>query len=194
MMIIKQTTAPTIEPVTTAEAKAHLRVDHALDDTYIDTTIKAAREYLEKLCWRGLLEQTWELTLPAFPSADCITLPKGTLRSVTSVKYIDTDGVLQTLATTEYELDIKSQRGRVVLKYQKSWPVTRDRWDAVQVVYLVGYGTTAATVPAPLRQATLLLVSQMYEQRTPEITGTIVAKIGFAVDALAAPYRLRRFG
>jgi uncharacterized phiE125 gp8 family phage protein len=50
-----------------------------------------------------------------------------------------------------------------------------------------------ADVPAPVKHAVLLLVAHLYEQRTPEITGTIVAKVAFAVDALLSPYRLVRW-
>ena len=192
-MILRLATAPTVEPVTLTEAKEHLRLEHDLDDTFVTTLIEVARSYIEKLTWRALLSQTWELYLGSFPGFDYIELPKGTLLSVTSVKYIDPDGVLQTLSTDVYELDQKSPNGRVILKHDESWPSIRERWNSVQVIYVAGYGTTAATVPAPLRHATLLLISQMYEHRTPEITGTMISKLGFSFEALCAPYRLRRF-
>ena len=51
-------------------------------------------------------------------------------------------------------------------------------------------GTSVANVPAPIKQAILLLISQMYEHRTPEVTGAVVSPVVFAVDALLAPYRM----
>jgi uncharacterized phiE125 gp8 family phage protein len=194
-MILRLVTAPSVEPITVPEAKEHLHLEHALDDTYVTSLIKAAREYTEKICWRGLLSQTWEMVLGGFPVCDeFIKLPKGNLLSVTHVKYLDDDGVLTTMSSsTQYELDQKSVPGRVLLRYEQSWPSYRERWNAVQIEYIVGYGTVATDVPMSVRQAMLLLIAQMYEQRVPEITGTIVAKVGFAFDALIAPYRLRRF-
>lgn len=183
-------TAPATEPVTLAEAKAHLRIEHALDDAYVTTLISAARQHVEDLCWRGLVTQTWELVLDSFPEGGEVELPRGVLASISSVKYLDANGIEQTLAATEYEADAVSVPGRLVLGYDKSWPSTRDVWNAVRIRYVVG--TTDATVPTPLKQAILLLVSQMYEHRTPEIVGS-VGKVGFAVDALCAPYRLMRF-
>ncbi len=39
----------------------------------------------------------------------------------------------------------------------------------------------------------LLLVAQLYENRTPEVVGAVVSRIEFAVKALLAPYDLARF-
>lgn len=46
-------------------------------------------------------------------------------------------------------------------------------------------------LPRPIHQALLLLISQMYEHRTPEVDRTI-AQVQFAFDALIAPYRMLR--
>lgn len=193
-MIISRVTEPTTEPLTLQEAKDHLRLEHNLDDVYVQALIRAAREYVEKVTWRALMNQTWLATACGFPTrCDFIELPKGNLVSVEAVTYLDGAGVQQTLSPTLYELDQDSVPGRLWLMYGASWPTTLDRWNAVRVRYVAGYGTTTDKVPQPVRQAMLLLVSQMYEHRVPEITGTIVAKVNFAVEALLAMYRLRRF-
>lgn len=192
-MILRLATAPTKEPLTGDQAKEHLRLESTADDVYVNALIVAARQYIEKILWRGLVEQTWELVQEQFPCDDFITLPKGNLLSLVSAQYLDVDGNLQTLSSSVYELDTKSVPGKMRLKYQQAWPLIRERWNAVQLQYKVGFGTDGDAVPAPVKQAMLLLISQMYEHRTPEIMGTIIAKVGFAVDALVAPYRLRRF-
>jgi uncharacterized phiE125 gp8 family phage protein len=109
---------------------------------------------------------------------------------VTDISYIDGAGATQTMDPTDYEVDATEAPGKVRPLFQTQWPDTRSVWNAVTLQYYVGWA--AADVPAGLKQAILLLVSQMYEQRTPEITGTIVAKVSFAVEALIAPYRLVR--
>ena len=105
-MPFRVTSAPASEPVTTAEAKEHLRLETALDDVYVASLIVAARRHVEQVCRRGLVTQSVELMVPKFPETcyqlyDGVTLPqqetlKGTLElpfgqlaSVTSVKYID---------------------------------------------------------------------------------------------------------
>lgn len=193
-------TAPTKEPVDLDEAKAHLRLETTTDDVYVESLVSAARQWVEEYCRRGLVVQVWEEVLPEFPVSGVIELQRGSLCSVTigattyssgvvSVKYLDGAGVERTLDTTEYVVDGTSPMlGRVRLGYDKTWPTTRAQWDAVRVRYAVGWEFDE--VPAPVKQACLLLVSQMYEHRTPEVVGTIVSKVQFAVEALLAPYRV----
>ena len=67
-MSIKITTQPSVEPVTLAEAKLHLRVDIADDDTLITSLIAAARQQAENITRRALCTQSWVLVLDSFPS------------------------------------------------------------------------------------------------------------------------------
>ena len=60
-------TPPTVEPVTTVEAKAHMRVDIADDDTLIAAYIKAARVNLELITGRRFMTQTWTYYMDRFP-------------------------------------------------------------------------------------------------------------------------------
>jgi uncharacterized phiE125 gp8 family phage protein len=182
---------PADEPLTLVEAKDHLRLEIGDDDPQVEAAILGARQWVEEHCWRGLVTQTWELILDAFPGEDEIALPKGNLTSISSITYVDGDGATQTLAPTEYQADTASEPGRVHLPYGKSWPGTRCQWDAVKIRYVVGWA--AADVPGPIKNALKLLVSQLYEHRTPEVIGPAIAKVEFSVKALLAPYRLARF-
>lgn len=190
-MRLRVVTPPASEPVTLAEAKAHLRLEGTDEDSYVEVLIQAARQHAEAVCWRGVVTQTWEAVLECFPSGDALLLPGGNLASITSVSYTDGDGDAQTMSAADYEADTVSAPGRLVLAYDATWPSARSQWDAVRVRYVVGWDV--ADVPAPIKQALLLLVSQMYEHRTPEVTGVSMGKVAFAVDALLAPYRLVRW-
>lgn len=66
-MPIKLIMAPASEPITLDEAKLHLRVDHADDDTLITMLIGAARAAAESICRRAFITQQWCLYLDAFP-------------------------------------------------------------------------------------------------------------------------------
>lgn len=162
-------TAPAVEPVTLAEAKAHLYVTHSDDDAIIGAYLAAAREDAEHRLQRALVEQTWELALDAFPNV--IVLPMAPLASVTSIKYLDADGVEQTLDPATYYVDTDAEPGELVAKYGESWPSTRAERNAVRVRYVAGYGADGRFVPAAIRQWILLRVGALYENRESAVAG-----------------------
>lgn len=186
-------TAPTEEPVTIFEAKQHLRIDVDDDNTLIGGLIVAARQWCEAFTRRQLCTATWQQFQNAFPrDGGPIKLYFPPLASVTYIKYYDGDGTQQTLSTSYYTVDTACEPGRCTLNWGYYWPVTRAIYNAVEIKYVCGYGT-AADVPQSIKQAMLLLIANMYEFREPEVSGTIVSKVGFAVESLLTPYRLYEF-
>jgi uncharacterized phiE125 gp8 family phage protein len=179
---------PDVEPITVTEAKAHIRVTHTDDDTYIGTLISVARQYIEERTGRALinqtLQETWHDRFPTY-----FELARSPLTFISVIMYIDEDGVTQTLAIDQYKIAAYSDPMVIVPEYDITWPSTRRTTDAVTVRYIAGYGSTAASVPFPIRQAILMLVADMYVNRETIITGTIVSQREFAVDALCGPYR-----
>ena len=71
---LKRLTEPAVEPVTLAEAKKHLRVEHDADDALITASIVAAREWCETYLDATLIHTQWQMTLDFFPVY--IRLPK----------------------------------------------------------------------------------------------------------------------
>lgn len=162
-MTLRLITPPAVEPVTLAEAKAHLRVTHAGDDALITALVSAAREQCEHILGRALIEQTWELTLDAFP--DAIRLDHPPIASVTSLSYVDPAGTTQVWPAPNYYLDKASEPGWITPAYGGSWPDVRDQANAVIVRYVAGYGAAAAAVPLAIRQWLLLAIGSLYETR-----------------------------
>lgn len=185
-------TAPAAEPVSLAELKAHCGVEHSLDDTLLAACQLAARHWVESALRRVLVTQTFEGYLDHFPCGPVLQLGQGSLQTVDSVTYFDADGAEQTLSSAVYHVDTVRKPGRVVLAEGQSWPSTDARPNAVKVTFAAGFGD-AADVPEPVKAAIKMLAAHLYTHREPEITGTIVSPIKFAVDALLAPYRLPRF-
>lgn len=187
-------TAPTTEPVTTAEAKTHLRVTTSDDDTYIGTLITVARRHVETITGRALINQTWDYFLDNFPPGDKIVIPLPRLSSVTSVKYTDKDNVQTTFAASKYIVDTNNEPGQIVLAYGESWPTfTPKPINAVEIRFVAGYGSTAASVPEGVKQAMLLLIAHWYENREPVNIGNIVTEIPETINALLWPYRIMQF-
>lgn len=185
-MAQKLITGPASEPITTAEAKAHLRVYVSDDDTYIATLVVAARQLAEQITQRALLPQTWELALDEFPYV--LTLKRTPLISITSVKYVDDAGALTTMDTADYQLDDHSEPARIMPAWGLCWPSTRCQMNAVFVRYQAGY-TNAAAVPQAIKNWMLLRVGTAYENRESVAAGVTLAELPH-LDALLDPYRI----
>ncbi len=178
-----RTVDPVVEPVSVSEAKLQCRAlsDVHDEDGLIWTYIRAARELGEGYTGRGWLTQTWKCVSDEW--ADEFPLPMaGPLQSVTSVKYYDADGTLQTLSASDYVVDTASVPGRVTRAPNVSWPslqCDRSSW-RVEITYVVGW-SGAALVPEAYKMGTLLIVDHLYENR-----GAV--QVGIGVGAVEIPY------
>ena len=190
-------TGPATEPVTTAEAKSHMRIDISDDDTLIDSYIAAARYYIEGRTRRALVAQTWDYTLEEFPT-DAIELPIQPVSSVSYVNYVNSSGSTVSWADTStspetpyWTLTTDGPRSKIIPNYNLTWPTIRSHGNAITVRFVAGY----STLPSDIKQAVLLLVSHFYEMREPVIAGPgmTVVNVPFAVDALLSAYELRGF-
>lgn len=188
-MALKLITAASTYPVTLAEAKLHCRVDDNTDDALITALIASATEMAEQATGRAIMAQTWELSLDAFE--DEIILTRTPVASITSIKYIDTSGVEQTLDGATYTLDATSDYGyhKVTAAYGLTWPATRAQPGAVKVRYVANY----TVVPEPIKSWIKLMVSTMYENRETEAYSSravsTTVQMGF-VDRLLDRYKV----
>ena len=85
-------TAPTAEPLTLTEARAHSRFDSFAEDGVIAGFILAARTHIETLCGLALCPTTFVMTIDDFPAADCIAIPREPVQSVVAVTYTNLTG------------------------------------------------------------------------------------------------------
>jgi uncharacterized phiE125 gp8 family phage protein len=155
------TTGPTVEPITVDEAKRQARITDTSSDSLIESYIITAREAAQDYMNRGLLTQTVTAVFSDF--ANVMPLPLASpLQSITSVKYYDADGALQTLATSYYDTDSVARPACLVLKPEQTWPTLesdRRSW-RVEVIYVVGW-TTAAAVPERIKQGIRMYVTYL---------------------------------
>ena len=78
----------------------------------------------------------------------------------------------------------------LVLPALGTWPVTyTGQRGAIEVDFIAGYGSTAASVPADLKVAIRMLIAHWYEQREAVATGTIATTIPLAVESILMMYR-----
>lgn len=204
-MTLVLVTAPAAEPVSLADAKDWLRVTDTNSDTLITNLIASARQAVESETSRALITQTWEMRIDDFTPhrADrsralymhrpfpAMEIPKPPLQSVVSIKYIDVNGVLQTLASSVYAVAIPSgpfaQNGSYRLANDQSWPDTLTDADVVRVQFTAGYGAAPTSVPMALQHAILHLVADLYAYRERQIGGVSIAGNASA-EALIGPF------
>lgn len=181
-------TGPAQEPVGILEAKDHLRVDTADEDGHILGLITAVRKHLEDAYGIAMITQTWDYAIDRFPTGRFIELPRPPLQSVGSVTYHDEDLSTSTvLSSDDYQVDTLSVPPRIALKRGESWPTdTLRRSSGVVVRFDAGFGDNPSDVPDSIQQAIKIGVSDLYENRESEVTGTVVARLGFAWRALMA--------
>ena len=182
---ISVVTAATVDPVSLAEAKAHLRVTSSDDDALIVGYLVAARQFVEDYTGRTLSLQTYDYKIDDELCGE-ILLPRPPLVSVTSVSYVDINGATQTLSPSLYQVDTGILFGRIVPAYQATYPSVRVQPNAVTVRFQAGY----TQIPEPIRQAILLLVSHFYDNRQPVVIGTSFSELTFSVVALLTPYKV----
>lgn len=166
----------------------HLRVvNGTAEDEYISLLIGAAFAEAERVTNRALAPQTLALVTDRFPNcghdqhagvrwwaggAFCLPLPP--LVSVTSIAYVDHDGVTQTLnggSPAAFQVSAptgpRCARGRVAPLYGDSWPIARCQIDAVRVTYAAGYQTSGAqALPSEITAGMLLIIGELYQQRS----------------------------
>lgn len=191
-------------PVDLDRFKAQARIDSTTEDALLTAYLKAATQYLDGLggiLGRALMTQTWELALDRWPGIGrdgwrTIELPLPPLQSVTSVKYTDTNGTQQTLATDQYQVDTRPTLGRIVPAYNISWPSLQGGSTVNQVVvrFVAGYGATPESVPEPIRLAITLLASHWYERRVAFETIGPLTEVPLAFHALTAVHKVNQLG
>ena len=180
--------APAIEPVSLAEAKAHLRLEDDAEDALVEAAITAARLYVERATRRALIAQGWRVFLDAWPASRIVDIPIAPLIAVDAVTVYDEDGEATVMEAEAYQVDAVSVPGR--LRLIGTAPAPGQALNGIAIDVTAGHGEAAEDVPAPLRQAILQLIAHWHENRSATTSDrtTVIAPLG--VDALIAPYRV----
>lgn len=166
---------PASEPVTDVEAKAHLKVDYADEDTFILSLIKVCRETVEEWCNRSLINTTWKAY---YEGLGPLVLPRAKVSAVTHVKYYGSDGSTNTVTSTVYESDLVIEPAYITTAYGQQWPTFTPRSTRpVEVQFVAGYGANASFVPATIKHAILMMIGHYFRNRENVLSGnnTLIA-------------------
>lgn len=175
----KVTEAPASEPVTVDEAKAWCKVDGTDEDAIFTRLIKVSRIMCESYAGLSFITQTRVVKLDRFTCRDVI-LPYGPVTAVTEFAYKDGNGDAQTVAADTYTLD--TQSGLAKVRVTDTWPDTDRTLNNVEITYTAGYDDEE--VPEIAKQAILMQVATMYENRQDEVIGSSANVINYSSQML----------
>lgn len=174
-------TPPASEPLSLAEAKIFLRVDHSDENDLIESLIATARQVVEGWTHRALITQTVVVTWDRLRSGVWLEIPKPPLQSVTKIEAREKDGNYSDIATT-YSVDTASLPGRVKFldmpDYSTEYPA------AIKMTYDAGYGDSATDVPNSLRQCVRFLVAHYYDLREPVTVGQAASRVPYSLQTI----------
>lgn len=191
-----QTTAPTLEPMTLADAKVYLRVDNDAENDLITAMIQSVREKMESLLWRPLLTQSWKLIFDTLNNSSdyaylnyvspIIYVNKCPIQAIDSIQYIDTNGATQTLSPSAYEVDLLSEPARVRIISMPS--IKANTMNAFWIDFTAGY-TDATLIPQKITNAMKMLLGHIYEHRETVTIGVNSYELPMSVEYLIQEFR-----
>lgn len=175
---LKRTSGSQALPVSVSELKDHLNVaqNDSTQDAKIESLIVAARERLERDIDRILMTSTFVSYGPSFDNPHRIN-PKP-VTNILSVRYYDTDGVLQTLDSADYRYIASSQE--IVPAIGKEFPTPCEGMpDSVQIEFTAGYGDDAGCIPQMLKAAIKLCVGKWFYDPAQEASSLHSQEAGY---------------
>ncbi|MDR3285353.1 MAG: head-tail connector protein [Holosporales bacterium] len=160
------------------KVKNYLRIDHNEDDDNLKHLIKAATSSIEKNLERSFLLKTFEKIVFTRAGKDGITRIKLSfppLLRILSVEKKTGNGEFKEIYN--YLISTESAIPHILL---------REANCTIRVRYIAGYGDLPSHIPHDIRQAILLLVSEMYENQS----GEKIIRDDSILNALLSPYRI----
>jgi uncharacterized phiE125 gp8 family phage protein len=167
-MSITVVTPPASEPVSLAEAKLFLRVDHNAEDSLIATLIGAAREAVEAGIGRALITRRARESLDIWrrDAVNGAVLGLGPVTNVVAVRLLANNGAQSVIDPDRYRLESNRDRPRLV--FPAGFPATLRSAGGIEIEYDCGYADEASDLPIALRLATLQILASLYELRQGE--------------------------
>ena len=188
---VEITTAPSVEPLTTAEFHSWANMPTAFtdDDTIIANVIKSARQMVERYLNRALITQTLTVWWEVIPTV--VYLPFAPIQSVTTVKTKRLN-VSTTLTenTNFYVQGNKDKYLRMTDPFHGSVAVSEA--DKVvgyelEVVYVAGYGDASTDIPQDIIDAVQMVAVGNYTSRVGENEKNLINE---QVKEKLNPYRV----
>jgi uncharacterized phiE125 gp8 family phage protein len=161
-MTLIRTVEPAVEPLSLAEAKAHLRLSGDGEDETVLALIRAARQEVERQSGQALIDQHWRLVLDDWPADDFVLIRRGPVREILAVTVFGEDGAATLMPAPVFLADTVSEPARIVFRER---PRPGVPLNGIEIDFRCGHGASGADVPDLMKRAILLLVAHWYEFR-----------------------------
>lgn len=182
---VSVTTSSDSPIVSVSDMAAFLKLDDdSADNALLASYIEVATEAVKNFTNRAIKTETLTYTSDGFSAKDgdealiamgpgvhtgsrsyilggydYIDLPFPPLQSITSITTYDTANSGTVFSSASYSTDTTG--GRVYLNSGYSWPTDLRDHNAVEIIYVAGYGS--GSVPTPIEEAIRRYVAQIYE-------------------------------
>ena len=176
-MIVTRVTAGSV-PVSLADAKEYLRVDHDEDDAVIAALTSAACNSVAENVGRVLTAEQWIVSIDSVYGD--FEFPLAPVQSVDAIEYFDADDQAQTADVSDFYLFKDEDKATLRAKAGKSWPATARRDDAISITFTVGM----QSVPDGLISAAKMLLGHWYETRSAVSSGQTSQEVPLGVQYL----------
>lgn len=156
MPVINLITDATTDPLTLTEVKNFLRVDISTDDSLITRIIKTAVKQCELYTQKTLITKTYKYSFYT-SIRQAVKLLYTPVQSITSIKTVDEENEETVVNSGSYFVDTVGG----ILNFN-TVPANFYRID---ITYITGYGNSANDVPEELKQAMLIHIARMYDDK-----------------------------
>ena len=185
-----------LDYITLAEAKTQLRVTTTDDDTYITALINATMQIMSEYVGYPIVKNTSQFVFENAQSKKDNQLKiMSRVLSVSSVQYYDDSAVLH---TADY-LPINNVFGNYGINIYLNTLQSTSQSDKYLVTAVCGYEKAGTSVdeskifPLGLKQAGLMIISNLYDNRQDLVIGTIMAEMPMNSKWLMNPYKIMAF-
>jgi len=154
--VLQALSEPASEPMSLADAKNYLRIDHNADDSLIASLIPAVRDAAEQYIGRSMISRNWRVIFEDYMPQK-FTCPMGPALAITSVAAYDAD--------TDSETIIDAGDYYLAPGFDRLCFIGMIYGDRITVDYTAGYGESASDVPRALISGMLIDLAARYGDR-----------------------------
>jgi uncharacterized phiE125 gp8 family phage protein len=198
---VKNVTTRTYQPtdyVTIAELRAHLRITSNVEDAYLGGLLSTCFGYASNILGYEVCKSTVDYFFK--DATDSKFHIPARILSLTSVKYRDIAGDIQTLASSNYDevLTISANYGYDVTLINAATSLYDYGW-RYKVTVVEGFAKSGDTAdisklfPDEIRHGIYLLAEHFYTNRGAEIIGASVSKLDYGHEHLFSNYSIKEF-